>query len=1606
MLEGEQNMLEDYEVLAHTSFLGHTGYANHSRNFFTALNKLMRTRIRNFAIDKDVNSYLTGEQNKMLIRQAWNQPPWKVGSEFKFNNSSLINIVLNEVNHYFFYDFFYDGGVERIAEHLGATKQDVIEKVIAAPKVAYNVWESTRQPEDFFKLLLQYDQLWVPTKWQRDCTVEQGYPKNRIRVVPEAVDGEKFYPLDEKTKKDVKTKLLTAYNIPEDAFIFTIFGRWDYRKSTAEMINAFLKVFSNKEDSVYLVISVDNPFPADGLNSTEERLRKHGFNSNKIKILHFPPDDEYVKWLQTADVFLSCSRSEGWNLPLMEAIACGIPTICSDYGAQLEFADNTSIKVSIKDFLPPEQVFSFRDSTVPGVWAEPDFEDLKRAIRYSYDNHKGCKEKALQESEVIRKKFTWEEAANKAFKNLQDLQDLTYDSKEKVTDIGLGDVKTVNDRTNIITASYDEGGNPKIDISGELETEYWVFFHADYDEHMYFSDIVNVNRFVAMFVSAAEEEGQNFVRGCVVSEHGFIARFKFNINDKTIEKILPEPVNFKTIPPPVIICGSIGGGTSYITKMLRFCGLEAGDAGDINKRKSHESVFCRNASDIVSRMGQNDFLHIWADENISKIRNKVKDNFDKYVKAFRRITTDWYKVLFDSKVWGFKAPDLSLKLPIWLEVFPDAKILCVQRDKNVPGVITSDTGDWFYNSDQDFARQSLLNPDVTPKLLSFEDRKFLREAHKEYVGAVSNRSMAISLQLANYLLYVCLERKPLKIFERGSGFSTFVFSYYKHIMEDKGFDRIRIVSYETSDVWKKETCNYLTYNGFDIPEFGTLKGNEKADLVFEDTDIDVRRDGIGEVITKVNKDGIVIFDDVHTHDYLKDYLIRSNMYYYSLKRFTFDEFGRYACMGSYKQLDTLVKPPESVKYPNFEDITTSYEYFDDILDWVGLPKIGKDGFERLLKDTNYEKPDGESTNKDDEVVSNVSTEDDVIIISSYTDSKEKLIALENCITSLKKTGLEIILTAHYPVSTKIQNMVDYYVYDRYNTILDESVYFWIDDEKFFFRSNNFRLSSKSFASATAARNGIQLAHNLGKKFFYFFEYDSTIHEDDISKLLNLKKRIYDRGKKGYIQIIKGNTVRFRNANEGNLSGSMSMVFFAFDTKFFMSIFTFPYDTEKYKEVVGEEIGTEWYFFHNVKYHINDLLVDIHDTSIPVLFENSQDKLAQCPDSIHTKHYIDIVPEEDTGKPVLFISVQDISKGMYEIWFRSTGDEEVKEELLEIKCKGQWYYNKLADNVDSVRVDYYSYEHSEDFEVVYEADVEKEVKEKHGIFRSKEKNKTLKDKKILIELDSKSLGDTLAWFPCAEEFAKQNNCVVATSTFWNQLFDFEKYPHIVEHVDPGGVVHNIHGHVKLGYYYDMEPDPRTLGLQQIASSMLGIEHKEIKPIIKVPDYESTIEKPYVCISIHSTAQCKYWNNPVGWKRIVDSLQTLGFNVVLVDKYRDYMGNKAPRNVNYNVINKPIEQVVALLNNSEFVMTISNGIAWLAWALNKKVVLISGFTKPFNEFDCIRVHRSDVCHGCMNDTRFKFDRGDWYWCPMRKNFECSRKITPNQVLEDMKNEGLVE
>ena len=289
----------------------------------------------------------------------------------------------------------------------------------------------------------------------------------------------------------------------------------------------------------------------------------------------------------------------------------------------------------------------------------------------------------------------------------------------------------------------------------------------------------------------------------------------------------------------------------------------------------------------------------------------------------------------------------------------------------------------------------------------------------------------------------------------------------------------------------------------------------------------------------------------------------------------------------------------------------------------------------------------------------------------------------------------------------------------------------------------------------------------------------------------------------------------------------------------------------------------------------------------------------------------------------------------------------------------------------------------------------------------EYNFDLTDKRVMICFESKSLGDSLAWIPYVEKFRIDNKCKVICSSFNNDLFK-DQYPDI-EFVLPGSNVNNIHALYRLGLFYTDERkiditkhynDPKNEPLMKVASDILGLDYIELKPKLKKLGKK---KKKMVSIAIHSTAQCKYWNNPTGWQEVVDYLKAKNYEVRLLSREEDgYMGNKHPKGITVQPKSK-LTDIIKVLQESELFIGLSSGLSWLSWASGTPTVIISGFTDvDLEPLDGVtRIINKNVCNSCWSNH--EFDPGNWNWCPIHEKtenqFECSKTITGQDVIKEI-------
>lgn len=243
----------------------------------------------------------------------------------------------------------------------------------------------------------------------------------------------------------------------------------------------------------------------------------------------------------------------------------------------------------------------------------------------------------------------------------------------------------------------------------------------------------------------------------------------------------------------------------------------------------------------------------------------------------------------------------------------------------------------------------------------------------------------------------------------------------------------------------------------------------------------------------------------------------------------------------------------------------------------------------------------------------------------------------------------------------------------------------------------------------------------------------------------------------------------------------------------------------------------------------------------------------------------------------------------------------------------------------------------------------------------EEDINLENKVVFIKFDAYALGDNIAWIPYVREFKNKHNCNIIVSTFWNELFE-KVYPDIL-FVAPNIKISNVYAQYYIGTHNEKNDSYQPSiylnnPLQKIASDILGLEFKEIKPDVyyeindDIKKFNDIIKgRKYVTISEYASLRIKEWNVPGGWQSIVNLFRRFNYEVVVISKEYSYLKNV----INYSG-DLPIQLRIHQLINASHHIGLSSGLSWLAYACNTHTFLISDFTPPYHEFqnNCTRIY----------------------------------------------------
>ena len=286
-----------------------------------------------------------------------------------------------------------------------------------AYKIAFSTTEVEGIPREWVQCFNEMDEVWATSEFARKAFIDSGVTVPVFNI-GEGVDPNYFHP-----------EIAPFVNPPKEKFRFLSNFAWGRRKGVDVLFEAFRREFSKDEDVCLMLKTL--PSYAGHVIKDELKLLYDRKEAAPVYLY----DIELAKWelgrlYTSAHAFIWPSRGEGFGLPALEALACGLPVIASNYSAHLEFLT--------KDGKPRPGVELIDGELVPYEkgdsiyyhgfhWFEPSVDDLRKKMRKVYNEWVAYKRAALQSSEDIREEFDWSVSTQK----IKDRLEAVYQRKWK-----------------------------------------------------------------------------------------------------------------------------------------------------------------------------------------------------------------------------------------------------------------------------------------------------------------------------------------------------------------------------------------------------------------------------------------------------------------------------------------------------------------------------------------------------------------------------------------------------------------------------------------------------------------------------------------------------------------------------------------------------------------------------------------------------------------------------------------------------------------------------------------------------------------------------------------------------------------------------------------------------------------------------------------------------------------------------------------------------------------------------------------------------------------------------------------------------------------------
>lgn len=272
--------------------------------------------------------------------------------------------------------------------------------------IGFLVWEGDSVPSYWKEFILdeKVSIVFVPSEHTKKAVLNKiPEAENKIRIIHHGYNSKIFYT-DKK---------------PHEKFTFFANKGWAQGIYDRGGMQWLFKSFSDefkKEEPVILKAKINTVYNAPNWNVNNEMLKLELKKDSApiVLITESMKFDRLRELYNEADVFVSTTMADGFNLPCLEALACGIPVLTTCFGGQTDFVNVDNGWIIEKG----EYIQWGKEVNYEAVkWFKPDLAEIRAKLREIYENKEIVAKKASNAALSV-KNWTWKDTASKVMKAL------------------------------------------------------------------------------------------------------------------------------------------------------------------------------------------------------------------------------------------------------------------------------------------------------------------------------------------------------------------------------------------------------------------------------------------------------------------------------------------------------------------------------------------------------------------------------------------------------------------------------------------------------------------------------------------------------------------------------------------------------------------------------------------------------------------------------------------------------------------------------------------------------------------------------------------------------------------------------------------------------------------------------------------------------------------------------------------------------------------------------------------------------------------------------------------------------------------------------------